>query len=248
MESQRFRVLLVEDDRDDGVLLQRVLGLATDKNLDLQRVARLGAAQCCLLDREFDVVVLDLHVADAQGVESCLALQPHQPAVPVLVLSESHDDRVALEAMRSGAQDCLAKSDVDARALLRSLSSAIARNQPQHNVNQENRGQDNSSHPRWDRVLRELSMGPLLIKRFLQPAPNQELILATFDEQGWPRKVDDPLPPHPELVSKQRLRATIRSLNLRQRHDLIQFFGDGTGTAIRWQLKSRANKTGSGVI
>ena len=95
---------------------------------------------------------------------------------------------------------------------------------------------DDLPQPRWDSVLRELSVGSVIIKRFKQPAPNQELILATFEEQGWPTKVDDPLPPHAALVSKQRLRATIRSMNHRQSRDLIHFFGDGTGTAIRWEL------------
>ena len=49
--------------------------------------------------------------------------------------------------------------------------------------------------------------------------------------------VDDPLPPRAELASKQRLRATIRSLNLRQQQDGVRFVGDGTGTAIRWKLR-----------
>ena len=38
-----------------------------------------------------------------------------------------------------------------------------------------------------------------IVKRYRVPAPNQELILAAFEEEGWPQLIDDPLPPQDEL-------------------------------------------------
>ena len=40
----------------------------------------------------------------------------------------------------------------------------------------------------------EARMGDLVVKRFCQPSPNQELILASFQERNWLHHLDDPLP------------------------------------------------------
>jgi hypothetical protein len=89
--------------------------------------------------------------------------------------------------------------------------------------------------PRWDRDRQELRLGEALVKRFKVPAPNQEVILAAFEEEGWPVRIDDPLPVHPCLAAKRRLHETITSLNRHQRLRLINFSGDGSGQGVRWE-------------
>ncbi len=90
--------------------------------------------------------------------------------------------------------------------------------------------------PRWDRQRQELRVGPYLVKQFKVPAANQERILAAFEEDGWPVKIDDPLPPHPEQDPKRRLHDTINSLNRNQKYRVLRFTGDGSGQGIRWSL------------
>jgi hypothetical protein len=90
--------------------------------------------------------------------------------------------------------------------------------------------------PQWDKERQELRLGDLVVKQFKVPAPNQELILAAFQEEGWPPRMDDPLPPHPEQDSKRRLHDTITTLNRHQKHRLIRFSGDGSGEGVRWEL------------
>ena len=57
-----------------------------------------------------------------------------------------------------------------------------------------------------------------------------------FEEEEWPPRVDDPLPPQRDLEPKRRLHDTLRSLNRHQQNTLIRFKGDGTGEGIRWTL------------
>jgi hypothetical protein len=76
------------------------------------------------------------------------------------------------------------------------------------------------------------------VKRFRQPAPSQETILATFEEEGWPPHIDDPLPPQPGQLPKQRLHETITNLNRHQQNRLLHFLGDGTGRGVCWQLRA----------
>jgi hypothetical protein len=89
--------------------------------------------------------------------------------------------------------------------------------------------------PVWDAERRELLYGNRLVKRYRVPAPNQELILAAFQEDGWPRFIDDPLPPQDELDPKRRLQATIKSLNRNQFAPLIRFRGNGNGLQVYWE-------------
>jgi hypothetical protein len=90
--------------------------------------------------------------------------------------------------------------------------------------------------PQWDCQRQELRLGAAVVKRYKVPALNQERVLAAFEEEGWPVRIDDPLPPHPEQDSKRRLHDTITSLNRNQRRPLIRFLGDGSGQGVRWEL------------
>ena len=98
-----------------------------------------------------------------------------------------------------------------------------------------------SAVPEWDRDRQELRVGALVVKQFKVPAANQERILAAFEEEGWPVRIDDPLPPNPEQDSRRRLHDTINSLNRNQKNSVIRFQGDGRGQGIRWELVSLAN-------
>lgn len=95
-----------------------------------------------------------------------------------------------------------------------------------------------TDRPCWDPHRRELRVGQLLVKRFRQLARNQELILSVFEEEGWPRRIDDPLPPARGLDRHQRLYDTLRRLNRNQVHPLLHFRGDGTGDGIAWEFIS----------
>jgi hypothetical protein len=91
-----------------------------------------------------------------------------------------------------------------------------------------------NSTPKWDCCRHEFRVGGVLVKAFRVPSPNQETILAAFEEEGWPPRVDDPLPPRPDLDSKRRLHDTVKSLNRNQKTRLIRFTGDGTGEGVCW--------------
>ncbi len=90
--------------------------------------------------------------------------------------------------------------------------------------------------PEWDAERRELSVAGLTVKRFRVPAPNQERILSAFQEEGWPERIDDPLPPSPEIDPKRRVHAAINSLNRNQKHHRVHFSGDGNGNGVCWEL------------
>jgi hypothetical protein len=94
--------------------------------------------------------------------------------------------------------------------------------------------------PLWDTERRELLVGPTVVKRFRVPAPSQELILSVFEEEKWPRRIDDPLPAGGPADRVQRLHDAVRGLNRNQRNRLIRFERDGRGEGVCWTLSGAA--------
>ena len=92
--------------------------------------------------------------------------------------------------------------------------------------------------PHWNAAHRRLTIGKALVKTFFHPAPNQELALTAFEEDDWPERIDDPLPPSSECNTKCRHHDTINSLNRNQTNALIHFSSDANGQGIRWTLKA----------
>jgi hypothetical protein len=90
--------------------------------------------------------------------------------------------------------------------------------------------------PIWDRDRQQLRIGKIIVKQFKVPAANQETVLAAFQEEEWPPRIDDPLSPQAEQDPKRRLHDTINSLNRNQKHPLLRFLGDGSGQGVRWEF------------
>jgi hypothetical protein len=87
--------------------------------------------------------------------------------------------------------------------------------------------------PHWDEERRQLLYQGLVVKEYRGRAGNQERLLAVFEKEGWPPRVEDPLPLAEGIDAPTRLRDTVRRLNRRQRHALLRFRTDGRG-GILW--------------
>jgi DNA-binding NarL/FixJ family response regulator len=56
-----------------------------------------------------DVILLDLTLPDSEGLSSLPILISLVPSVPIVVLTNTNDEKLAIEAVRRGAQDYLVK-------------------------------------------------------------------------------------------------------------------------------------------
>src|SRR6202023_3990756 len=74
-----------------------------------------------------DIILLDLGLADAQGLQSIRRARAVAPGVPLVVLTGLDDESLATRALQEGAQDYLIKGQIDTRGLLRALRYAIER-------------------------------------------------------------------------------------------------------------------------
>jgi len=127
MTTKQIRVLLVEDNAGDARLIQEMLAEVHGFSFDIRHVVALASGVQCLIEGEYDVVLLDLGLPDSRGLETFTRVYAHAWEVPIVVLSGLDDEQVALKAMQGGAQDYLIKGEVDARTIWRVIRYARER-------------------------------------------------------------------------------------------------------------------------
>ncbi|MGB3403379.1 MAG: hybrid sensor histidine kinase/response regulator [Microcoleaceae cyanobacterium] len=135
-----MNILLIEDSLAEARLLQELLKDSWLKNYDVIHVKRLSDAlqQLQQTERSFNVILLDLSLPDSQGLDSLKTLIHDSPELPIVVLTNTNDGDLALDAVRWGAQDYLLKRQVTTEVLVRSLRYAIERKQVIETLRQEN--------------------------------------------------------------------------------------------------------------
>lgn len=88
--------------------------------------------------------------------------------------------------------------------------------------------------PEFDGETGELRWRGVVVKRLVRKAKNQRAVLRTFEEEGWPARIDDPASDRSQdRPLGEQIQDTVRSLNERLPADTIRFHGDGDG--IRWE-------------
>lgn len=128
LAQNQIKVLFVED---SSFFIQVVLNLLKDKggsSVSLVKTTETLKEACVLLEKEeFDVILLDLTLPDASGLQAFYKIHLAAPETPVVLLTSLDDESLALTAMASGAQDYLIKSEIVGSLLIRSLRYAVER-------------------------------------------------------------------------------------------------------------------------
>lgn len=119
------RILLVEDNPGDAVIFREKLN-ASDLDFELVHAKRLGEGLDHLRGAHFDIMMVDLSLPDAQGMEAVVKVRQEAPDRPLIVLTGLDDATAAAEAKKQGAVDYLVKWYVDSVSLARYIRYAIA--------------------------------------------------------------------------------------------------------------------------
>lgn len=116
-----MRVLHIEGGDDPARIV-------SDDTASIVGTATLGEGIQAARRSEFDVVLLDLELADSSGIETLSRFRAVHPALPVVVLVDEEDGDLARLAVAHGAQDCLASDGASVRLITRTLRHACERN------------------------------------------------------------------------------------------------------------------------
>ncbi|WP_404790480.1 response regulator [Altericista sp. CCNU0014] len=167
MDNHPIKILLVEDNPGDVLLLEETLSDIAHFRLELSHAERLSQALHRLEAETFDVILLDLLLPDSEGLETFLQIYDRAPLTPIVVLTGMADETLALRAMQAGAQDYLVKGRTSSSDLLmRSIRYAIERKRNEaalYQREQEFRTLTENAPDiiaRFDRNLRHLYVNP----------------------------------------------------------------------------------------
>lgn len=121
-----MNVLLVEDDPQFARLMAVMLTQDRVPHGTVHATC-LKDGLACLETQPFDAVFVDLGLPDSQGLPTFEATHDRAGSAPVIVVSGTDDEAVALEAVHLGAADYLVKGGLSYRAVLRVLRHAVER-------------------------------------------------------------------------------------------------------------------------
>jgi signal transduction histidine kinase len=124
-----IRVLHVEDSRTDTELVRAVLGRSSVCAFTVDAASTLEDGLRRLADdtADFDVIVLDLHLPDGEGLTTFTRMAAAAGSVPIVVCTGSGDDTLGITAVEHGAQDFVVKWSSDPESLGRQLLYAVQR-------------------------------------------------------------------------------------------------------------------------
>jgi len=122
------KILIVEDSLADRELLVFALQENFKTEAKFREADSLKSAHDYLRRGGFDCVILDLHLPDSSGIDTFLLLHDAYPDVPIVVVSNTNDFRLALRMIRLGADDFIVKNFTDPDMVFRRVAFAIERN------------------------------------------------------------------------------------------------------------------------
>jgi DNA-binding NtrC family response regulator len=115
-----FKVLLVDDETD---FVETLVKRLRKRKLEVSAASSGKEALEILSGSPFDVVVLDVKMADMDGIETLSRIKKIAPLVEVIMLTGHANVEVAMQGMELGAFDYLMKP-IDIDDLLYKLQDA----------------------------------------------------------------------------------------------------------------------------
>ena len=153
MKTQ-LRLLIVEDIPEDAALMLRELEQAGCEVVG-SRVETEGALREALARGGWDAVLCDYTLPHFSGKRALIIVRVVDPDLPFIYVSGTMGEEVAVEAMKSGAQDYVMKNN------LKRLAPAVERELREAQVRRENR----KLQADRERLIEELQAALMDVKR-----------------------------------------------------------------------------------
>jgi len=123
--DQVIRILLVEDDEDDYVIIRDVLSQIQGHSFQLDWVSTYEDALDRAASNSHDICLMDYRLGEHDGIQLTRNFLRHGFQAPIILLTGLGSQEVDMQAMREGAADYLEKIDLGPELLERSIRYAI---------------------------------------------------------------------------------------------------------------------------
>ena len=233
--SYSVQILLIEDNLAEARLLQEFLKQAKSKEFSLVHVQRLRDAFPQINQQTYDVILLDLTLPDSQGLSSLPLLISQAPSTPIIVLTNTNDEELAIEAVRQGAQDYLVKRHVNTDVLVRAVRYAIERKQVLESLRTVNKTLETRVEERTAELVKAKELNEFksefvsMLSHDIRNPLNTILLAA-----GLLQNNDEKLTKEKKITHLQMIRSAIK--NMAQLLDEVSFIGKADTGKLQCQL------------
>ncbi len=127
MNDASIKILLIDDDIDDKVLVEDVLAEIQDVDFNLQWASNFNEGKKALQGNNFDLCLVDYHLGKNTGIDLIKFADKKQIEKPFILLTgqkNKENDRAANDA---GAMDYLLKENINSETLERSIRYALSK-------------------------------------------------------------------------------------------------------------------------
>jgi len=126
--KKRMKIALVEDNRFHAILFEQAVKEKIPKATI--QVFETGQGFLSVLARnEYDLVCLDYHLPDTNGLELLELVRANHNDVPIVIITGAGSEQIAVEAMKSGATDYITKDGDYSLTVPRVIQQAYKRQQ-----------------------------------------------------------------------------------------------------------------------
>jgi|GEM_PF-2791204 len=127
MDTQTVRLLHIDDSLEDLIWIERVFNKSSASSSKYYGAQTLSQGFELLKKNPIDVILLDLGLPDSDGTSTLMAIKKDYPDIAFIVVSGTDSKEMKKTAMRAGAQDYIAKRDIEPERLASAISYGIAR-------------------------------------------------------------------------------------------------------------------------
>jgi len=129
MEDYVQHILLIDPIEDDYFFIRDLLAQWSESKFELSWVTTYEAALAAISGCQYALYLIEYDLGTHTGLELLVEAGQLGYQAPLILLTKTNDRTIDLAAMRAGAADCLAKEQLEASHLERSIRYAIQRQQ-----------------------------------------------------------------------------------------------------------------------
>ena len=126
--QKAVRILYIDDSAHDRALVRHALEIEPGSFHVTEATTRV-VFEAQLADGDFDLVLSDFNILGYDGLQVLDAVKAKNPHLPVLIITGTGSEEVAVEAMKRGAADYVIKTPQHIQRLPLTIQSVIARAQ-----------------------------------------------------------------------------------------------------------------------
>lgn len=129
LNAKDIKVLLVDDDEDDYLILKRIFSQIPHKPFILQWSSTFEEARELVKSSDYDIFLIDYRLGAHTGLELLEIAMPSKRSEPFLLLTGAGDTAIERQSINLAAADYLVKGTIDPNTLSRALYYALGRKQ-----------------------------------------------------------------------------------------------------------------------